>query len=133
MGSSPLISTLWFDRAILSVKSTVCFWSSAEVTASFCCGAKPSASTLTEYGPGFSCGKLNRPESSVFALRFSPVSLFVTLTVACGAAAPLADDGARAFTLGKGQFRQEEMKRQDKSEYRKCRTQSGSRPGSAYP
>jgi len=39
---------------------------------------------------GFSCGKWKRPESSLLALRLSPVSLFVTVTVAPGTAAPLA-------------------------------------------
>ena len=90
MGASLRISIVCFDCAILRVKSTVCFWPSAEDTASFCSDSKPAASTLTEYVPGFSCAKLNRPEISVLALRFSPVSLFVIVTVARGTPAPVA-------------------------------------------
>ena len=49
--------------------------------------SKRFASTLTEYSPGLSCGKLNRPESSVCTDRFSPLSMFVAVTVAPGTAA----------------------------------------------
>jgi hypothetical protein len=114
-------------RATLRMKSTVCFLPSAEDTASFCCDSKPSASTLTEYGPGFSCGKLNRPESSVAAFRFSPVSLLVTVTVARGTAPRLyryfTDDCARSFALGDGHPTAWEKKRSDNRNHRQSSLQ----------
>src|ERR1039458_8883789 len=38
--------------------------------------------------PGLSCGKLNRPASSVFTDRLRPFSMFATVTMAPGIAAP---------------------------------------------
>ena len=75
--------------AMLSLKSTVCFCPSPADTELFCCASKRSASAFTEYVPGLSCGKLNRPESSVFTDRLRPFSMFVTVTVAPGIAAPV--------------------------------------------
>ena len=96
LGFSGLISgacsctrTLWLADAMLSLKSTVCFCPSPAETELFCCASKRSASAFTEYVPGLSCGKLNRPASSVFTDRFRPFSTLVTVTVAPGIAAPV--------------------------------------------
>ena len=71
-----------------SLKSTVCFCPSPAATELFCRVSKPSASAFTEYVPGLSCGKLNRPDSSVFTDRLRPFSALVTVTVAPAIAAP---------------------------------------------
>ncbi|SPE38362.1 hypothetical protein SBA6_880012 [Candidatus Sulfopaludibacter sp. SbA6] len=49
--------------------------------------------------PGLSCGKPNRPESSVFTDRFRPVSTLVTVTAAPGIAAPLGSVTDPAIAL----------------------------------
>ena len=96
LGFSRLISgacsvtwTLSLTDARLSLKSTVCLWPRPADTESFRCASKRSASAFTEYAPGLSCGKLNRPDSSVLTDRWRPSSRFVAVTVTPGMAAPL--------------------------------------------
>ncbi len=80
--------TLWLEAAICSVKSAACFCPRPAITGFFSCAANPSASTFTEYGPGLSCGKLNRPAPSVCADRLNPFSTLVTVIFAPAMAAP---------------------------------------------
>ena len=87
-GACSCTRMLWLAEAMLSLKSTVCFCPRAAETVLFCCVSKRSASAFTEYRPGLSCGKLNRPESPVFTDRLRPFSMSVTVTVAPGMAAP---------------------------------------------
>ncbi len=86
--ASSVTVMFWFAVAIFSVKSTVCFWPSPANTESFCWASNWSASAFTEYGPGLSCGKLNRPALSVFTDRVRPVSALLMVTLA-PAIAPL--------------------------------------------
>ena len=81
------------------MKLTVCFCPRPEETDALICGSKPSASALTEYEPGFNCGKLKRPASSVFALRFDPVSVLMIVTVAPAMAAPLGSTTVPTMAL----------------------------------
>ena len=81
------------------MKLTVCFCPRPETTDALICGSKPSASTLTEYGPGFNCGKSKRPASSVLALRFDPVSVLMIVTVAPAIAAPLGSTTVPTMAL----------------------------------
>ena len=69
-GASAVTVNSPFAAASFNVKLTVCVWPKAEKTDALVCGSKPSASTLTVYGPGFNCGKVKRPASSV-SLRAS--------------------------------------------------------------
>ena len=106
------------------MKLTVCLCPRPAETDWLVCGSKPSASTLTEYEPGFSCGKLKRPASSVLALRFDPVSVLTIVTVAPAMAAPLGsitvpDNGAGGFALGH-EVRREAGQASRRSEQRRC-------------
>ena len=81
-------------------------------TDSLVCGSKPSASALTEYDPGFNCGKLKRPASSVFALRFDPgLGADDGYGGACdGGSAGIGDrahDGAGGLSLGQEALRED--------------------------
>src|ERR1035438_8712900 len=88
-GACSCTTMLSLEDAMFSRKSTVCFCPSSAMTELFCWVAKRSASTFTAYAPGLSCGKLNRPEPSVFADRFRPFSVLAMVTIAPGMAAPV--------------------------------------------
>src|SRR6266849_1845273 len=88
-GATSVTVTFWFAVAIFSVKSTVCFWPSPANTVAFSWASNWSASAFTEYGPGLSCGKLNRPALSVFTYRLKPLSVLLMVTLAPAIAAPV--------------------------------------------
>src|SRR5262249_35270473 len=87
--TSSVTVTFWLAVAIFSVKSTVCFWPSPANTASFSWASNRSASAFTEYGPGLSCGKLNRPALSALTDRLRPLSVFLMVTLAPAMAEPV--------------------------------------------
>src|SRR5439155_25197048 len=58
-------------------------------TVSFSWASNWSASAFAEYGPGLSCGKLNRPALSVFTDRVRPLSVLLMVTLAPAIAAPV--------------------------------------------
>jgi hypothetical protein len=74
---------------IFNVKLTVLVSPNPAATDAFTWSSNPGAWARTEYAPGRSSGKLNRPDSSVRACRRTPVSPFVTVTVAPPTAPPV--------------------------------------------